>query len=236
MTHAQPVEPSDTFARPQRIEPSLRVVFQRAVDLAKLTFPEVAEASVTVVRGKDAHTPAYTGDLALVLDESQYRFGHGPCLLAASAVTIESVRDMATESRWPDWTIEALEAGARSSLSIAVPIRDGVSGAINLYATTKNAFDDDDIAVAQSIASYASLASASTYRDNAELTFSRHMEAAMGTEPVIEQAKGIIMSDRRCTAEHALAILTTTARDTNRTVRAVAEALVEERAADPSGH
>ncbi len=233
MTHAQPVEPSDTFAQPQRIEPSLRVVFQRAVDLAKLTFPEVAEASVTVVRGKDAHTPAYTGDLALVLDESQYRFGHGPCLLAASAVTIESVRDMSTESRWPDWTIDALKAGARSSLSIAVPIHDGVNGALNLYATTNNAFDDD-IAVAQSIASYTSLASA--YRDNAESAFSRHMEAATGTEPVIEQAKGIIMSDRRCTPEQSLAVLTTTARDTNRTVRAVAEALVEERAADPSGH
>jgi GAF domain-containing protein len=187
MTHAQPAEPSDTFAQPERIEPGLRDVFQRAVDLAKLTFPEVAEVSVTVVRGEDAHTPAYTGDLALILDESQYQFGHGPCLLAATAVTIESVGDMATESRWPDWTTEALKAGARSSLSIAVPIDDGVSGAINLYATTTNAFDDDDIAVAQSIASYASLAGASAYRDNAELTVSRHREAAMGTEPVIER-------------------------------------------------
>jgi hypothetical protein len=44
------------------------------------------------------------------------------------------------------------------------------------------------------------------------------------------------MSDRRCTAGQALAILTTTARDTNRTVRAVAQAVVEERAAEPTGH
>jgi GAF domain-containing protein len=235
MVYAQPMKPSDTFARPERIEPSLRDVFQRVVDLTKLAFPEVAAASVTVVRGRDAHTPAHTGDLAFFLDESQYRLGGGPCLLAASAVTIESVGDMATEGRWPDWTAGALKAGVRSSLSVAVPIQDGVSGAMNLYATTTDAFDDDDIAVAQSIASYASLASSSAYRDNAALTLSRHLEAAMGNEPVIEQAKGITMGDRRCTAEEAYGILTTTAQDTDRTVRAVAQALVD-RATEPTAY
>jgi GAF domain-containing protein len=203
-------------------------VFQRVVDLAKLIFPEVAEASVTVVRGKDAHTPAWTGDLASALDELQYRLGHGPCLLAASAVTIESVSDMTTETRWPDWTAGALKAGARSSLSIALPVKHALNAALNLYATTPHAFDDNDIAVAQSLASYTSLAAA-----NAKTTLSRHIEAVRDSDVIIEQAKGITMVDRQCTAEEAFAILTATARDTGRTVRDVAQALVDSAANTP---
>ena len=220
MTHPQPrpTSPSET---------SLRDVFQRVVDLAKLTLPEVTEASVTVVQGKGAHTPACTGDLASALDELQYQLGHGPCLLAASAVTVESISDMATETRWPDWTAGALEAGAHSSLSIALPINHTLSAALNLYAATPHAFDDDDIAVAQSLAGYASLATADGHIDNAKTTLSRHIDAVMHGEAVIEQAKGITMVERQCTAEEALAILTTTAHDTGRTVRDVAQALVD---------
>jgi AmiR/NasT family two-component response regulator len=48
---------------------------------------------------------------------------------------------------------------------------------------------------------------------------------------VIEQAKGIIMGDRRCGADEAFAILTKLSRDTNRKVRDVATTLVN-RAAD----
>jgi hypothetical protein len=43
---------------------------------------------------------------------------------------------------------------------------------------------------------------------------------------VIEQAKGIIMGERRCTAEEAFAILAKMSQDTNRKVRDVATALV----------
>ena len=208
MTHSHPMRPGDAFAQLGRIklsETSLRDVFQHVVDLAGRTIPEVTEASVTLVQGKDAHTPAWTGDLALALDESQYELGHGPCLQAASATTIESVSDMATEDRWPDWTARALQAGARSSLSIGLPIHDTVRGAINLYATEPRAFDDDAIAVAQAFASYASLAMANEYLNNAKTTLVRHIEAAIDRQVVIEQAKGITMVDRHCTAEEAFA-------------------------------
>jgi GAF domain-containing protein len=237
MTYRQPMEPSNAFAELGRIkrgESSLREVFQRVVDLAGLSIPEVAEASVTLVQGTDAHTPASTGGLASALDEAQYELGHGPCLHAAAATTIESVSNMATESRWPDWTARALQAGAHSSLSIGLPTHAGISGALNLYATEPHAFDGDAIAVAQGFASYASLAIANDYLNNAKATLSRHMEAAMDTGAVIEQAKGIIIGDRGCTAEEAFAVLTAMANDTHRTVPDVARALVD-RIAESSG-
>jgi GAF domain-containing protein len=187
-----------------------------------------------VVRGTDAHTPAATGSLASSLDESQYALGYRPCLQAAATTTVESVRDMATESRWPDWTAGALRAGARSSLSIGLPGHATVSGALNLYATAPEAFDADAVAVAQAFASFASLAMANDYLNDAQVTLSLHVEAAMDSGAIIEQAKGIIIGERCCTAEEAFAILTTMAQDIDRAVRAVAQALVGRTAETPT--
>jgi GAF domain-containing protein len=230
LTYTKPVQPSHAFAQLGRIKPremSLRDMFLRVVDLAGASIPGVAEASVTVVKGTDAHTPACTGGLALALDEAQYALGEGPCLQAAATTTIESVSDMATDSRWPDWTAGAVGAGARSSLSIGLPAHAAGRGALNLYATDSHVFDADTVAVAQAFASFAALAMATDHRNDAEVTLSQHLDAAMDSEAVIEQAKGIIMSERRCTLDEAFAHLTTMAHDTDRTTREVAKALVD---------
>jgi AmiR/NasT family two-component response regulator len=49
---------------------------------------------------------------------------------------------------------------------------------------------------------------------------------------VIEQAKGIIMGERRCSADEAFAVLTLLSQDTNRKVRDVATALVTDTSGD----
>ncbi len=67
---------------------------------------------------------------------------------------------MTSEDRWPDWTSRALQAGAHSSLSIGLPVQEAVTGALNLYAAEPHAFGDDAVAVAQTFASYASVAMA----------------------------------------------------------------------------
>jgi AmiR/NasT family two-component response regulator len=54
----------------------------------------------------------------------------------------------------------------------------------------------------------------------------------MESRAVIEQAKGIVMADRRRTADEAFRILTKLSQDTNRKLRDVAAALVA-RAAEP---
>ncbi len=225
--HTGPGHPLPQLGRIELNKTSLGDVLQHIADLAKLTFPEVSEASVTVVQGTNAHTAAYTGALALALDEAQYELGHGPCLHAASATTIESVGNMATEDRWPDWTARALKAGVNSSVSIGLPMHGPVSGALNLLATECHAFDDDDIAVVQALASYAGLAMANVHLNNTEMTLSQSLEAVMDGRDVIEQAKGITMGERHCTPEEAIAILATMAQDTSRSIRDVAQALVD---------
>jgi AmiR/NasT family two-component response regulator len=59
-----------------------------------------------------------------------------------------------------------------------------------------------------------------------QATLTHHMQAAIQGRAMIEQAKGIIMGQRRCTADEAFEILSRTSQDTNREVREVAAALV----------
>jgi transcriptional regulator with GAF, ATPase, and Fis domain len=229
MTHIQHMAPVDAFAQLGRIklsETDLNGVFRRVTELAKRTIPGANEVSVTLVHDKGAHTPTFTGDLALVLDESQYELGHGPCLDAAVTTSTQHVVDMTNETRWPNWTVRASKAGAYSSLSIGLPVQEAVTGALNIYATKPQAFDEDALAVAQTFASYAEVAMANAYLYNATTTLAQHMEIAMRSRAVIEQAKGIIMAERRCNADEAFSILTKLSQDTNRKLRDVAVLLV----------
>jgi transcriptional regulator with GAF, ATPase, and Fis domain len=136
------------------------------------------------------------------------------------------MKSPSTESRWPDWTDRAVEAGVHSSLSIGLPIHEEVTAALNVYATEPEAFDDDAIVLGQTFAGYAAVAIANAHLYDAQASLAQHMEAAMQSRAVIEQAKGIIMGSRRCTADDAFAILTKVSQETNRKLRDVAAALV----------
>ena len=229
MTGSQPLEPADAFERLGRMklgETDLKGVLDEVAQLAKRTIPGTDEVSVTLVTDKNAQTAAYTGQLALTLDEWQYGKGHGPCLAASVSHATVSLPDMATEDRWPDWAAQALEAGTHSSLSIGLPIDDQITGALNVYARKPEAFDGDAIILGQTFAGYAAVALANAHLFDAQASLAQQMQAAMQSRAVIEQAKGIIMGSRRCSADQAFAILTKVSQDSNRKLRDVAAALV----------
>jgi GAF domain-containing protein len=194
--------------------------------VAKRTVPGAEEVSVTLIDKKEAYTAAYTGQLALDLDELQYGKGYGPCLDAAAAATTLSLPDMTTEDRWPDWAARALQAGAHSSLSIGLPMHEQITGALNIYATEPKAFDDDAVVLGQTFAGYAAVALTNAHLYDAQANLAQQMQAAMQSRAVIEQAKGIIIGSRHCTPDEAFAILTRLSQDTNRKLRDVATALV----------
>jgi GAF domain-containing protein len=229
MTQGQYMDPNEAFGELGRVkldEVDLDAMLDRIAQLAKRTIPRTHEVSVTLLRGDDAHTAVSTGDLALTLDRWQYEQGAGPCLDASAATASLSIPDMSNEPRWPDWAQRALQAGAHSSLSIGLPVHDKIAGALNVYATETGAFDDDAITLAQTFAGYAAVALANVHLYETQATLAAHMQKAMESRAVIEQAKGIIMGDRRCTADEAFAILRTLSQDTNRKLRDVATVLV----------
>jgi GAF domain-containing protein len=229
MVDQSPLDPIDAFAELGRIklhENDLDGVMRKIAELAKRAVAGVDEASVTLVSDRKARTAAYTGDVALALDERQYEEGGGPCLQAAASIATLSVPDLTTEKRWSGYVSRALEAGVHSSLSVGLPVHEKVTGALNLYAMERNAFDDDAVTSAQTFAGYAAVALANAHLYDVTATLALHMEAAMASRAVIEQAKGIIMAERRCTPDEAFTILSNLSQDTNRKLREIATAMV----------
>ncbi len=229
MTQVEPMDPNEAFAELGSIrlaDVDIHTLLDKIAQLAKRTIPGASEVSVTLLQGDKAHTAAFTGELALNLDEVQYERGYGPCLDASTSTASLSVPDTGSDQRWPDWANAARQAGALSSLSIGLPVHEKVTGALNIYATETHAFDDDAIALAQTFAGFAAVGLANAHLYETQATLAGHLQKAMENRAVIEQAKGIIMGDRRCTPEEAFAILTKVSQDTNRKLRDVATALV----------
>jgi GAF domain-containing protein len=200
-------------------------ICERIVDLARRSLPNADEASVTIVRDGSARSAA-ADERARRLDELQYDQLGGPSLLAATENVAVRVTDTTEDDRWEGWAAVAASLDIHSVLSVGLAIADTVTGAITLYSETPDAFPGETVALAQVFARYAAVALANAHLYDTTASLAEHMRRAMEHRAVIEQAKGIIMAERRCTPEQAFTILTRLSQDSNRKLRDVATALV----------
>ena len=217
----------DELARMVLSEHTMDTLLARVAELARDVVEGAMEVSVSLV-GKDrAATVVATGPLAAALDERQYEADSGPCVAAAQAGAVASITDMRTETRWPAFTKAAVEAGALSSLSTPIPLQQYATAALNMYGATPGAFDDQAVSLAGSFASYAGVALANMHLYESTRTLAEQLQTAMESRAVIEQAKGVLMGQRRCSADEAFDILVKLSQQSNRKLREVAQALVD---------
>lgn len=224
------IDPVSAFADLARIrfaDHDLQQVLTRVATLARDVIPRTTDVSVTLVIDGVAGTAAYTGDLALALDEAQYDSGYGPCLDAAQQQTVHVIADMTLETRWRAFTADAIRHGAAASLSVGIPVHDSATGAMNIYSDRVAAFDDDAVLLAQTFAGYAAvaMANASLYATTAALA--DQMAQAMASRAVIEQAKGILMARQQLNADEAFEVLSKASQAANRKLRDIAQAMVD---------
>ena len=100
-------------------------------------------------------------------------------------------------------------AGVGSALSVGLPILENVTGAVNIYGPPRRARSTTTRSCSpRRFAGYAAVALANAHLHHSTANLAQHMQAAMESRAVIEQAKGIIMGERRCTADEAFAVLT----------------------------
>lgn len=98
-------------------------------------------------------------------------------------------------------------------MSVRIPVQLAVSGALNVYSTQTKAFDDEAVELAKAFASYAAVAIANAHLYASSTALAAQMQDAMATRAVIEQAKGILVSQRGCTVDEAFDILVRASRN-----------------------
>lgn len=221
-------EALNTLSRFVVNEAPLPELMNRIAATARDLIAAVVDASITFTSGDDnGWTVGTTGELATRLDEAQYALGHGPCIAAGAGGETLLIRDFALEQRWPAYAPVALEAGVHSSLSVPFPIQQHVIAALNLYSEQVDPFTDDDVVLAQQIASQAAVAVANAVLYDSASQLAAQLQRAMESRATIEQAKGIIMATSRCTPDEAFNVLVRASQRENRKLRDIAADLVE---------
>lgn len=115
-------------------------------------------------------------------------------------------------------------------LSLPLEIGDTVIGAMNVYARSKDAFDDDAARLGEIYAAPAAVAVQNANALAAAVHLAQNLEKALHSRSDIDHAIGIIISRTGCTREEAFDRLRTISQRDGRTVRDVAAALVDDAA------
>ncbi|NLU85173.1 ANTAR domain-containing protein, partial [Rhodococcus sp. HNM0569] len=104
---------------------------------------------------------------------------------------------------------------------------DGTSGALILYSTRVDAFDEVDAALLDLYVTAASRAVRDWSRYRRTREHVEQLRTALASRAVIDQAKGIVMALRGVDAEEAFALLVAQSQQQNVKLRDIAEGVVD---------
>lgn len=217
-------DPIDIFAEVARSlakQESLDAIFQCIVDMALPTVPGAAFAGVAVVKAqKTVETVAATDETCRRVDRVQYETGEGPCLDAIWEQETVKINDLDATDRWPRFSRHAVELGIRSVLAFRLFLEEDRMGALNLYARNPESFTDESVHLGQVFAAHAAVAWEHAKEADG-------LQAAMATRALIGQAQGILMAQRKITADAAFALLRTESQRRNIKLRVIAQQVVD---------
>jgi transcriptional regulator with GAF, ATPase, and Fis domain len=209
----------DLYGRP---DADSDTVIAELAEHAAIEIPGSQYAGVTVTRnGKQIDTPATTHKWPLLLDEIQQRHREGPCLTAAWEEKTVHVANIETDERFPLYARDAVaETPIRSVMAFQLWIAGETMGALNVYAETTHAFNEESKAIGQVFAAHSSVAWNAARRDE-------QFKRALSTRDVIGQAKGMLMERYGVNAIQAFDLLRKLSQDSNTPLTQIAADLVE---------
>ena len=153
-------------------------------------------------------------------DQAQYEAGEGPCVEAAWDGDLIVIDDFVEETRWPKFVLRSSELGMGSLLACRLAAPQDVIGALNLYARSARAFDNESRDVARVYATHASIALANR-RLQVDL---RHAYESRG---VVGQAMGILVERHRVSPEDAFRMLVKASQTRHVKLRELAAYVIE---------
>jgi GAF domain-containing protein len=206
---------------------TVKETLDRVAKHAEEALPAAKMTGITMMVENRPRTAVFTDQAAPEIDAAQYETGIGPCLDSFRQQQIFRIDDTTNDDRWPSFCETAAGYGILSTLSIPMVANHEGVGALNFYSDKANGFSEEDVEMGQQFGAQAAivLANAQAYWDAHQL--SQNLAAAMQSRAVIEQAKGILMGNQRCSADQAFQILVRASQRENRKLREIAQELVD---------
>jgi GAF domain-containing protein len=197
-------------------------------ELAKESIPGALDVSVTLMQNGKVFSVAFTGSLAVQLDERQYEAGFGPCVDAALSGKIITIEDTAASEAYSDFGRMARRKSITHTRSIGLSTSRQTVGALNVYGAGAEGFDETSKELATAFAGYAAVAVANAGVYASAVALVRNLQRALESRAAIDQAKGILMGRHGLSAEDAFDLLAEQSQHSNRKVREIAQEMVDQ--------
>jgi GAF domain-containing protein len=217
------LDPLSTLTTTAEFEQPLREMLAIAAGAMR----EGTMASIALRRDDGPRTVAYSAPAAVALDALQFSAGAGPCVEAIESGEPAGSDDLAAESRWSGPAAGLSAQGVRSVHAMPLAFGGQVQGTLNLYSELPGGFPSETMAAAAVTAGQAAVLFQAVLQSARLEEVIAQLRAALNTRAVIDQALGIIMARRQCTAPAAFDILRRSSQRRNVKVHLVAADLVE---------
>lgn len=176
---------------------------------ASLSAPGVAvSCGISVDPGSGlTETVASTDDRPVRVDWLHHELQEGPRVGASRETEVVLSRDLAHDPRWPEFgPLCAAVIGIHSVLSVTIPVPDGSHAALNYYADSPDAFDEEAVTTATVLAREIGLRALA-------LTLEGKDRDSPYLDNRLARALGILMARYRMTSADAFVMLSRASRD-----------------------
>lgn len=189
---------------------------------------DVSAAGIMLAQpGGELQVVASSSESMRVLELFQIQANEGPCVECfTSGTAIINYTLTESDTRWPHFTPIAIDRGFHSVHCLPMRLRGRRIGCLNLFRDEAGVLEESDVVAAQSLADIATIAILQHRTSvNAKL-LNDQLENALQSRIAIEQAKGMVAQNGRCSMDAAFGRLRAHARNRNLRLTDVASMVV----------
>jgi GAF domain-containing protein len=161
-------------------------------------------AGVSLIRDGERISVGATDAKVLEADTLQYKLGEGPCLSAWADVRPVIIADTTTDTRWSDWSGAAVRAGVRSCLSVPLVRGSGSIGAMKVYSSSPDAFNEVDQRLLANLAKSAAALLGHVQASDTPQRISDEVKESLASRDTISIARGVLMERHDLDRDEAL--------------------------------
>jgi len=209
-------------------EQNVEGILRQVLELACGAMSGGDEGGITLLEADGPSTAIATSDAALRVDRSQYDAATGgPCLEAYRRQQILRIDSTASDVRWPEFAATAAAHGLGSTLSVPLVVGGDGLGAMNIYCRRENGFTAEDQRLAASLGACASVTLGNARICWRASRLAEQLRETLASRGLIDKATGVLMAQRRCSAEQAFHLLAAAAQRNRLSLDEVAADLIE---------
>jgi hypothetical protein len=150
----------------------------------------------------------------------------GPGLAALDEHRVVVMAEVARTRRWPVWRDAVVHEGFRTAVALPAPVAPGVDVAVELLGDTVDAWQRDELRRAAAFAAQVARVAGLELELARTGSVTEELYGALAARDTIGQATGIVMAQRTCGPEEALAVLRRAAEHRNLALRDLATMIV----------